>query len=254
MRLPRLLLCLFCLCSSFILSGQPDAEAPQELNILHPEDLFSFTGENGESFIRRTPVNLPQPIYRGQSTGLVPLAFTIQPNGSVTGVETVGMLLPGTTRDMVNAAVKAVQQWEFDTLPAKVAQQPMHVQTVIQYNQPESGIQYASDGSCLIRGLGTRRPAHIYKPGDSGEVHGIIHAVLRVKPDGSIHAVHKYTNEIEGEPVPPRLGILTYEAVSRWTFSPLPAPKEGEVQTDQDIQVTLRFMGANHGLSLNRSK
>ncbi len=249
MRLPQLLILVLCLWSASGSLAQTRSESPEELNILDPETLYSFTGANGEGFIRRSPLNLPQPMYVGQATGLVPLRFTIVPKGTVKDVRLAPPLLPGTSRDMVNAAVKAVEQWEFEALPANFPQEDMPVQVVIQYNKPGSGVLYASDGSCIVKGLGDRKPAHIYKPGLPGPVSGIVNAVVGLRPDGTVRGVYRYFGEAGEEEIPPRLGILTYEAITDWTFHPAPpAPpvEEGEIPLPQDLEitVTLRFVAS----------
>ncbi|MDP5171588.1 MAG: energy transducer TonB [Bacteroidia bacterium] len=223
--------------------AQTRSEAPSELNILDPETVYSFTGLNGEGFLRRSPVNLPQPLYRGTETGLVPLQFSIKPDGSVTDVRLVPPLLPGTSRDMVNAAVNAVKQWAFAPLPASMTQELMDVHVVIQYNEIDSGVLYSSDGSCIMTGLDGRKPAHIYKPQlqDAEGMPGIVNAVVGVKPDGSVRGIYRYYGGESGEEIPPRLGIITYEALRTWTFDALPAPLSEEEQAPQDQEVTITF-------------
>ena len=242
--IPRSLCCIsLCLILISPQYAQTRSEAPAELNILDPETVYSFTGTNGEGFLRRSPVNLPQPIYTGQAHGLVPLKFTILPDGSVKDVRLDPPLLPGTSRDMVNGAVKAVEQWKFAPLPGAMDPVDMPVKVVIQYNEPGSGVLYASDGSCIMQGLQDRKPAHIYTPGLHTGASGIVNAVVGVRPDGTVRGIYRYFGVDEEDAVTPRLGILTYEAVKTWTFDPLPPPTEEVPATDQEITVTLRFQG-----------
>lgn len=231
--------------------AQTRSEGPSELNILDPETVYSFTGANGEGFLRRSPVNLPQPIYQEETTGLVPLTFVILPDGSVEEVRLDPPLLPGTSRNMVNAAVKAVEQWEFAPLPESMEAELMAVKVVIQYNEPGSGVLYASDGSCTMKGLEERKPAHIYSPTGTTEESGIVNAVVGVRPDGTIRGIYRYFGVREDVPVPARLGIISYETLQSWTFTALPEPsaEEEEAQVDQEIIVTLRFRG-NPSLSV----
>lgn len=242
----RLIGLLFFLCLLPVFSqAQTRSEGPAEINILDPETVYSFTGANGEGFLRRSPINLPQPIYLDKTTGLVPLAFTILPDGSVEDVRLDPPLLPGTSRNMINAAVKAVEQWEFAPLPETMEDELMAVKVVIQYNELGSGVLYASDGSCTMKGLDARKPAHIYSPVGTSEEGGIVNAVVGLRPDGSIRGIYRYFGVREDVPVPARLGIISYEALLNWTFTALPEPtaEDEMVQVDQEITVTLRFQG-----------
>lgn len=243
----RPLLLLFSLCCFPLLShAQTRSEAPAELNILDPETVYSFTGANGEGFLRRSPVNLPQPIYVESATGLVPLTFVILPDGSVKDVRLDPPLLPGTSREMVTAAIKAVEQWEFAPLPESMGEEEMPVKVVIQYNEPGSGVLYASDGSCTMQGLDERKPAHIYSPTGTSDEGGIVNAVVGVRPDGTIRGIYRYFGVREDVPVPARLGIISYETLQRWTFTALPEPTGDEpMLQDQEIVVTLRFRASS---------
>ncbi len=248
------LLLFLCLLPVFS-QAQTRSEGPSELNILDPETVYSFTGANGEGFLRRSPVNLPQPIYQDETTGLVPLTFTILPDGSVEDVRLDPPLLPGTSRNMVNAAVKAVEQWEFAPLPESMGDELMPVKVVIQYNEPGSGVLYASDGSCTMKGLDARKPAHIYSPTGTTEEGGIVNAVVGLRPDGTIRGIYRYFGVREDVPVPARLGIISYEALQKWTFTALPETSEEDetVQVDQEIVVTLRFQANPESLSYSVS-
>ncbi len=231
------------LCLSEI-SAQTRSESPAELNMLDPETLYSFTGANGEGFLRRSPVNLPQPIYTGTATGLVPLKFTIRPDGTTQEVRLDPPLLPGTSRQMVNGAVKAVEQWQFAPLPEDIPQDHLPVKVVIQYNEPGSGVLYASDGSCIMQGLDERKPAHIYAPGKHEGGPGIVNAVVGLRPDGSVRGVYRYFGVRGDDPIPPRLGILTYEALKTWTFTAAEQKTDEEgLPVEQEIHITLRFQG-----------
>lgn len=230
------------------LIGQLRSEAPVELNILDPETVYSFTGLNGEGFLRRRPVNLPQPIYLGSATGIVPLTFMILPDGSTQEVRIDPPLLPGTRREMVTSAIKSVEQWQFEPLPEAMRQELMAVKVVLQYNRQGSGVLYASDGSCTMRGLAGRRPAHIYAPDWLPSESGIVNAVVGLNADGTVHGIYRYFGVREEVPVPASLGILTYETLKQWTFDPALPPEE-DVEEEwgpsrQEIIVTLRFSAA----------
>lgn len=234
---------------AYELAGQTRSEAPLELNILDPETVYSFTGLNGEGFLRRSPVNLPQPIYIGSATGIVPLTFMIKPDGTTQDVRINPPLLPGTSRDMVTGAIKAVEQWQFAPLPESMEQELMGVKVVIQYNESGSGVLYSSDGSCTMRGLGDRKPAHIYAPKWLPTENGIVNAIVGLNEDGSVHGIYKYFGVREGVPVSPSLGIVTYETLKEWTFDPAPPVEPSEEEElapkEQEITITLRFTGTS---------
>lgn len=226
-------------CFSCLLVAQTRSEAPQELNVLDPEAVYSFTGSDGEGFLRRSPVNLPLPFYQGQETGLVPLVFDIKPDGTVDRVRINPPLLPGINRAMVNGAINAVEEWVFAPLPATMAQEDQRVYVVIQYNDPESGVLYSSDGTCIIRNLNGLKPAHIYAP-PADSLSGVVNAVVGVRPDGTVRGIYRYYGTPGAGEIPPRLGILTYETLKNWTFFPLPVQAE---QLEHEITVTLQFKG-----------
>ncbi|MDX2246804.1 MAG: hypothetical protein SF052_08530 [Bacteroidia bacterium] len=221
------------------LTAQNRTSAPNVLEIMDPETMYSFSGLEGKGFLNRKPVNLPQPAYDGPETGIVGLIFTIQPNGKVSEVRQETFALTTANEKMVEAAKAAVIQWEFSPLPASSSQQNNEVRVIIQFNDPQSGVLYSVDGLCKIEGLGERFPVELVAPQyEEEEDEGVVTAIVNLAPDGTVNFISKFYGAYSHQLVRPRLGIITYSAIRQWRFDPLAADKE---QTDHDVTVQLRY-------------
>lgn len=221
------------------LHAQRSAESQSdEVEFLHPEELYSFRGLDGKGFLRRKPLNIPEVAYQEEETGLVVLIFTINPQGRVTEVQREPGQEGLATAQMVSAAVHAVEQWQFNPLPPQLPQQDERVRVLIQFNYVGSGKLYSAEGKFLIEGLQGRYPSQIPAPRYESKHQGVVTAELTLEPTGEVAWVDRYYGERRGEPLNPHLGIITQGVIRDWTFTPLPAylPQE-----QQKIRVICRY-------------
>ncbi|MEZ4776801.1 MAG: hypothetical protein R3D00_26735 [Bacteroidia bacterium] len=219
--------------------AQTRTAAPNVLEIMDPETMYSFSGLEGKGFLNRKPVNLPQPAYDGPETGIVGLIFKIKPNGKVSEVNQETFALTTANEKMVEAAKAAVIQWQFSPLPASGAQTDNDVRVIIQFNNSLSGVLYSVDGLCRIEGLGERFPVHLISPQyEEGEEEGVVTAVVNLAPNGSVNFIGKFYGAYSHQAVRPRLGIITYSAIRQWKFDPIP---EDKPQEDLDVTVQIRY-------------
>lgn len=222
-----------------IVEAQTRTLAPNVLEIMDPETMYSFSGLEGKGFLNRKPVNLPQPAYDGDETGIVGLIFTIKPDGKVSEVRQETFALTTVNEKMVEAAKAAVIQWQFSPLPASMAQKDNHVKVIIQFNNAQSGVLYSVDGLCRIEGLGERFPVHLISPlYEAEEDEGVVTAIVNLAPDGTVNFIGKFYGAYLQQTVRPRLGIITYSAIRQWKFDPLP---EDKPQEDMDVTVQIRY-------------
>ena len=213
---------------------------PNMVEIMDPQTFYSFRGTDGKGFLNRSPVNLPQPLYSGSETGIVALIFRIDALGKVSDVHKEASPLKTATREMEDAAIKAVENWTFAPLPASQSQAANNqVRVVIQFNHPESGVLYSEDGLYIIEGLSNRLPVKLIAPQHRTQHEGVVVATITLAPSGKVKIIHNYHGASEQEKVIPRLGIITYEALSQWQFDALAA---SEIQIDQEISVTIRYL------------
>ena len=223
------------------LFGQANRAGVTEIEVMDPLTMYSFSSGEGQGFLKRSPVNLPQPIYPGKETGVVGLKFVISPEGTVEKVTRDQNLHTNGNEEMIKAAEIAVQQWIFAPLPEKMAQEEQDVSVLIQYNDPESKILYSIDGKCTIEGLKGRMPIKLEAPKHTSQHEGIVNATLRINSDGEVVWLGNFHGAYDHIKVIPRLGIITHQALSTWRFDPLVADSP-EAETDQEIKVTIRYV------------
>jgi hypothetical protein len=209
-----------------------------EIEIMDPETMYSFSGIEGQGFLNRSPVNLPVPAYDGDETGIVGLMFTINPNGKVSRVKQETFALTTANAEMVQAAKNAVLQWEFAPLKPGIAWEDQDVRVIIQYNHSKSGVMYSIDGLYQIEGLVDRLPIELKAPDYNTSHEGIVTVVLAISPEGTVSYINKSYGAYTYQKVIPRLGIITYEAVRKWRFDALTPEQK---QEDQEITVKIRY-------------
>ncbi|MEZ4827162.1 MAG: energy transducer TonB [Bacteroidia bacterium] len=244
---PRLIILATLLCAHFLLLspisisllGQVRATGPNMLEVMDPETMYSFSGLEGKGFLNRKPVNLPQPAYDGEETGIVGLEFTIQPDGKVSEVRKETFALTTANEAMVEAAKAAVIQWKFSPIPATASQKENRVRVIIQFNNKGSGVMYSVDGLCKIEGLGGRAPIELIAPGyEEGEEEGVVTAIANISPEGKVNFISKFYGAYSHQQVRPRLGIITYTAIRQWRFDALPQTLP---QEDIDVTIQIRY-------------
>lgn len=213
-------------------------DRPNEIEIMDPNTMYSFRGWDGGGFLRRSPVNLPEPAYTGGETGLVALEFVITPSGQVSDVEVENSPVTMATEDMVTAAKNAVRAWKFNPLPPETSHDDHKVRVVIQFNFPYAAVRYSDEGMCIIRDLGVREPVALPAPAYESDHEGTVTVQLTIGPDGRVAWVDKYYGKTPADKVTPRLGIITSEAVKEWRFTPLPEEKS---QAYKLITVVLHY-------------
>lgn len=221
-----------------ILPAQSFRDRPNEIEIMDPNTMYSFRGWDGRGFLRRSPVNLPEPAYAGDETGLVALQFVITPSGQVSDVKLENSPVTMANEDMILAAKNAVLSWKFNPLPADEPQDDDEVRVVIQFNFPYAAVRYSDEGMCEIRDLGVREPIALPAPAYETDHEGTVTVQLTIGPDGKVAWVDKYYGETPDAAVQPRLGIITSEAVKNWRFSVLP---EEHSQSYKLITVVLHY-------------
>lgn len=245
-RLPTLLVASI----SLILTGlSPELGQAQTRNsqkkmveVMDPETMYSFTGVDGKGFLNRSPLNLPQPTYEGEETGIVGLFFSITPEGNVSEVRQESFALATANEEMIQSAREAVSQWKFT--PVSDQRKDDEVRVIIQFNKTETGILYSVDGLYRIQGLVGRFPVELVAPENDSNQQGIVSAMLTVSPDGSVKFISKFYGAQPGYAVPPRLGIITHQALMEWKFDPISEYSDQEPE-DQEILVQIRFMKLN---------
>lgn len=210
------------------------------LDFMDPETFYSFKGLDGKGFLRRSPVNLPQPLFEGKETGLVSLLFTITPSGQISRVRQERNDFMTSSAEMAEVSITAVKQWKFNPLPLDVPQSDEEVRVVVQFNYAESGVLYSADGQFTIEGLeGGRRPVKLMPPDYSSQHQGVVTVLATIGPTGNIAWIDKFYGLLPSHSVIPRLGIITDKAVRKWRFTPIP---EGVEQLDQQIKITCRYL------------
>jgi TonB family protein len=239
MLLIRITTALFFMMSVLLSSAQGVRSASKVVEILDPETLVSFTGLEGKGFLGRSSQNLPQPYYTGKETGVVALIFTIKPSGHVANVRVEKSNLYPCTTEMADAARVAVENWKFQPLSTKVRQNDEEVRVVIQFNHTGSNILYSHDGRYTIEGLGSRYPVALPSPDYHILDEGVVNVILTLNPDGTVAWIDRFYGAYPHLPAPPRLGMITNEAVRKWTFNALPADQP---QEDLQIKVTFRYI------------
>ncbi len=206
--------------------GQPSAQlrsdAPDEIEFMDPESIYSFRGLDGHGLINRKPINIPQPTYDLKETGLVVLIFTITPAGTVSTM----FMEPGqagfASREMRESAFRAVEQWRFNPLSVSEPQVDQEVRVLIQFNHKGSGRLYSAEGNFILEGIDHRFPTFVPIPDYELSQQGTVTAEITLEPDGSIAWINRYYGETPREKVNPHLGIITHRAVSQWSFTALP--------------------------------
>ena len=239
--LASLLTCLFLYVLPFLspLSAQDPEDAV--FDIMDPETVFSFSGLDGKDFIQRQPVNLPQPPYVDETTGVLALRFEITAEGRVQTAELEPAPIPLATPKMEQAALDAIKQWKF--APVKAGSNipvPTPMRVVLQFNRDSSNILYSTNGLHTIEGLHGRLPAKLVAPQATQNLRGVVRAQVIISPAGYVRAVYRYRGAYESSEIPPRLGIACFNALKQWTFDALPPEA---LQVDQEISITLRFLG-----------
>lgn len=237
-------LVLFLFCGSSLFSDSLCAQTGRNdqvfLDFMDPETFYSFKGLDGKGFLRRSPVNLPQPLFEGKETGLVSLLFTITPSGQISRVRQERNDFMTASKEMTEVSITAVKQWKFNPLPLDVPQSEEEVRVVVQFNYTGSGVLYSADGQFTIEGLeGGRRPVKLIPPDYSSQHQGVVTVMATIGPTGGIAWIDKFYGLIPSQQVVPRLGIITDQAVRKWRFTPIP---EGEEQIDQQIKITCRYI------------
>jgi hypothetical protein len=226
-------------CLSVSLSAQDSGASRGRIELMHPETLYAFRGLDGKGFLKRNPVNLPEPFYDGSGTGLVALRVTIAPSGQVSRVAQEATAIATATPEMIQAAKDAVMAWKFMPLGPKAVQNEEVVRVVIQFNQPGSGVRFSEDGRYMIEGLGARMPVQLVEPRYYVEDEGVVTAIMTIDPAGEIAWIDQYYGAYPHSPAVPRLGLITNEAVRQWKFNPLPADQSGE---DQQVKVVFHYI------------
>ncbi len=221
--------------------AQPLAkEKPAEILLLDSRTVYSFRGLDGHGFLRRQPVNIPEPAYPGQKTGLVVLLATIHPSGQVSRVKLEPNQEGLATVDMIRASKAAVLQWKFTPLPKNHPQNEEQVRVLIQFNHSGSGLVYSEDGNLMIEGLASRRPVNLLSPGHFTYQGGVVTAELTLDENGQVAWVDHYYGSQPSEKVNPHLGLRVHEVLSGWQFTPQ-TNEQGE--SFQQIKVVFRFHG-----------
>lgn len=239
LRFGFLVFLIFKLGSVSVCQGQRASEDLNYLDFMDAETFYSFKGLDGKGFLRRSPVNLPQPLFEGRETGLVPLVFTITPSGQISRVRPEQSEFMMATSDMLDAAVTAVKQWKFNPLPPAANQSDEEVRVVVQFNHKESGVLYSIDGQFTIEGLSAgRKPVKLLRPKYESNHEGVVTVVATISPLGDLAWIDKFYAHTEHQRVVPRLGIITDQAVRKWRFTPLPEEND---QLDQQIKITCRY-------------
>jgi TonB family protein len=236
-RTHSLLSLLLCLFFSPLLNAQSNSDHPQELLLLDPATVYSFRGLDGQGFLRRSPVNIPEPVYQGQRTGLVVLLFVISPSGQVSQAELEPNQHGLATIDMIRAAKAAVMQWKFNPLPNTQRQSDQKVRVLIQFNRPGSGRMFSEEGNVIIEGLQQRRALYLQSSGHQAMTGGIVTAEVTLNPMGQVAWVDRYYGASPEEKVNPHLGLRTHQALAQWQFAP-----SGDDQALQTIKVTFRYL------------
>lgn len=228
-------------------SSTVKAEKRPQIEFMHPETIYSFRGLDGKGFLQRSPLNIPEPAYNRQETGLVILIFSITPSGAVTDIT----LEPGqeefATPTLVASAKQAVRQWHFNTLPPKAPQENEKVRVLIQFNYEGSNRIYSTEGNFILEGIVDRYPTHIPSPKYEMRQEGTVTAEVIVEPNGQVAWVDRYYGETPQQPVNPHLGIITHEAIQQWKFIPLTA---SQPQEQKRVKVICRYF---HWPDLNQS-
>ncbi|MEM7375281.1 MAG: energy transducer TonB [Bacteroidota bacterium] len=223
--------------------GQKLSNEVEYLDFMDAETFYSFKGLDGKGFLRRSPVNLPQPLFEGQETGLVALVFTITPSGQISQVRPEKSEFMSATQKMLDAATTAVKQWKFNPLPPAASQSDEEVRVVVQFNHKESGVLYSIDGQFTIEGLAAgRKPVKLVRPKYDSDHQGVVTVLATINPLGGLAWIDKFYALNESQKVVPRLGIITDQAIRRWRFTPLTEDSE---QLDQQIKITCRYFRWN---------
>jgi len=241
-RWTALLISLLLLLHSYGLTfAQPSAaENPAELLLLDSRTVYSFRGLDGHGFLRRQPINIPEPAYPGQKTGLVVLLATIHPSGQVSRVALEPNQEGLATIDMIRASKAAVLQWKFNPLPKNRPQSEEQVRVLVQFNHPGSGLMYSEDGNLMIEGLASRRPITLKSPGHVAYQGGVVTAELTLDHQGKVAWVDRYYGSQPREKVNPHLGLRVHDVLSSWRFAPHTDEQE---ERFQQIKVVFRFHG-----------
>lgn len=208
-----------------------------ELHLLDPSTVYSFRGLDGQGFLRRQPVNIPDPVYTGQRCGLVVLRFTINAAGQVGSIRLEPNQHGLATIDMIRSAQAAVLQWRFDSLPAGRTAGPEEVRVLIQFNRPTSDRRFSEEGNVIIDSLGNRRPLRLVSPEMKGQRGGVVTAELTIDATGQVAWVDRYYGATPDEAVDPHLGLKTHAALSQWQLEPRP-----EAQGYQRLRVVFRYL------------
>ena len=237
-------LSLFSICFLFAFTpssfSQDRNQEPEKktIEIMDPETMYSFSGIEGQGFLKRSPVNLPIPAYQGQETGIVGLMFTITPQGRVSKVKQETFALTTANAEMIQSAKTAVLQWEFSPLPARVAWKDQDVRVIIQFNHSDSGVLFSIDGLYRIEGLKDRFPIELEAPRYDTPHEGIVTTIIGISPEGTVRYISKSYGAYTNQQVIPKLGLITYSAIRKWRFDPLLPDQE---QEDQEITVKIRY-------------
>jgi len=218
-------------------STQQEEDRPQ-IEFMHPETVYAFRGLDGKGFLQRKPINIPEPAYDRDKTGLVIIIFTITSDGSVKDIT----LEPGqedfATATQISSAKQAIRQWKFNPLPEGRPQADEKVRVLIQFNYKGSGRIYSTEGNFILEGIAERYPTHIPSPQYEMRVEGTVTAEIIVEPTGEVAWVDRYYGETPQQPVNPHLGIITHEAVQKWRFIPVTADME---QKQTRVKVICRY-------------
>jgi len=224
-------------------STPPEAAHPAEPNIqlvtfMHPESVYSFRGLDGKGFLKRKPINITEPAYNKQGTGIVILVLLVNPKGQVVRAKVEPGMEDLASPFMVTSAQNAVQAWTFSPTAAKNKQQFDEVRVIIQFNYRGSGTLYSDEGNVIIKGIDGRFPVSLPLPDYKVSNEGIVTAEATLSPDGSVAWIDAYYGRKPGAAVNPHLGVLTHEAISKWKFSAL---KEDMEQKFQSFKVICRY-------------
>lgn len=247
-----LLISLLLLINAYGLTfAQPSAkEKPEELLLLDSRTVYSFRGLDGHGFLRRQPVNIPEPVYPGQKTGLVVLLATIHPSGQVSRVKLEPNQEGLATVDMIRASKAAILQWKFNPLSNNRLQSEEQVRVLIQFNHANSGLVYSEDGNTVIEGLASRRPVRLLSPGHSAYEGGVVTAELTLDQQGNVAWVDRYYGSQPSEKVNPHLGLRVHEVLSKWQFVP---QTNEQAEGFQQIKAVFRFHGQAKSSAVNAS-
>lgn len=239
-------LCLaFLICLGSWVRAQSTADSGTVM-ILDPETLYTFSALDGRDFLQRQPLNLPEPLYEGVETGLIAIEFEILTSGKVSDVTSIPSLSTTRNLDMIQSALTAVANWRFRPLGPEVGANEEHVMVIVQFNYPESEYRYSADGRFIFKGLRNRQAISLPQPKPTFYYHGVVSVDMVLDESGRVIRMEDFRGAHSSSPVIPRLGILAYDAIKTWRFSPeiyTQARTEGPLE--QVVEVTCLFPKRN---------